>query len=347
MPERETALWLYNSDRYSPHTVFYHSTVDLSKIFDRLEANMDKNAFLRELALILRQRGLTDEEIRIRIEKISSFIDGLSQEERNAVIGGNPNVAAIADRLFPKDTAPRPSDKPVTHGQSSAVQSNPPAPTTSPSQKPAVQKKPAESGADTFKITSDYKKNSAQNVSREPSATARNVAEIRRRDEEKLKQLKTEAQKPRKKASTGTVSLSQKYESERNFWVIFFCCIPILFFIAAVALSIFAVLFFGLIAVIIILVAILAIAVAAGSAVSLVGLIYGITQMISNPAIGLYEAGMGILVAGITMLVGVLIYNAAIRFIPWIMKKLKLLFKFALKKLGVLAEYLKGVCASI
>ena len=47
------------------------------------------------------------------------------------------------------------------------------------------------------------------------------------------------------------------------------------------------------------------------------------------------------------MLVGVLIYNAAIRFVPWIMRKFRVFFKFVLKKIGTLAEYLKGVCALI
>ncbi len=307
---------------------------------------MDKNAFLRELALILRQRGLSDEEIRVRIEKISAFIDGLSAEERNAVIGGNPNVAAIADRLFSKDAPAQKStdshkggaDRPAGH-----VSVKQPGHTTGkPSDKPAQKK-------DDFKITSDYKKSGPGQDNPDNTSAGKNVAEIRRRDEEKLRALKNEAQKPRKK--TGTPStIAGRFEAERNFWVIFFCCIPILFFFAAILISIFALLFFGLIGLILLLVATLAVAVAIGSAVALIGIIYGITQFFSAggiSAVGLYEAGMGIFAAGITMLVGVLIYNAAIRFIPWIMKKLRALFKFILKKLGVLAEYLKGVCASI
>lgn len=298
---------------------------------------MEKNAFLRELALILRQRGLSDEDVRIRIEKISSFVDGLSQEERNALIGGNPNVAAIADRLFQRDSAS------AQKTQASADAAPQPKRTATPVQKAE------EDAADSFKITSDYKKNAKSSDARSENSadSQKKVAEIRRRDEEKLKQLKTEAQKPRKKIAAQNLTLSQKYESERNFWVIFFCCIPILFFFGAILLTVFVALFFGLIALIIILVAALAIAVAAGSAISLIGIGYGILQLLSNPAVGLYEAGMGIMVAGITMLVGVLIYNAAIRLIPWTMKRLRGLFKFVLKKLGVLAEYLKGVCALI
>ena len=285
---------------------------------------MEKNAFLRELALVLRQRGLSDEEIRVRIEKISSFIDGLSAEERNAVIGGNPNVAAIADRLFAKEGAPKPKER---------AEQTPPA---------KREKK------EDFKITSEYKKTAIDDKA-DTSSTAKNVAEIRRRDEEKLKALKDEAQKPRKKPSPHA-TIAQRFESERNFWVIFFCCIPILFVLLGVIVSIFALLFFGLIALILLLVAALAVAVAIGSGVSLIGIIYGVIQFFSAggfTAVGLYEAGMGILAAGITMLVGVLIYNAAIRFIPFVMKKLRVLFKFIFKKLGVLAEYLKGVCASI
>lgn len=294
---------------------------------------MDKNAFLRELALILRQRGLTDEEIRVRIEKISSFIDGLSQEERNALIGGTPNVAAIADKLFQNHATPK-ATAAVSDESASIAQKK----------TDGASVKKTDDATDNFKITSDYKKNASHNKG---GASAAQNPEIMRRDEEKLKQLKNEAQRPRKKQASQALTLSQKYESERNFWIIFFCCIPLLFLFGTVLLSVFVALFFGLIALIIILVAVLAIAVAAGSGVALIGIGYGIIQLLSDPAIGLYETGMGIMAAGITMLVGVLIYNAAIRFIPWIMRKLKQLFKFILKKLGVLAEYLKGVCALI
>lgn len=287
---------------------------------------MEKNAFLRELALILRQRGLTDEEIRVRIEKIGAFIDGLSVEERNAVIGGNPNVAAIADRLFAREGAQKPAGAPATASA------------------PAPKKEKKED----FKITSEYKK-SALADNDENTSAGKNVAEIRRRDEEKLRALKDEAQKPRK-AKQPHATIAQRFESERKFWVIFFCCIPILFVFLGALLSVFAAVFFGLIAVILLLVCALAVAVAIGTGVSLIGIVYGVVQFFvagGVSAVGLYEAGMGIFAAGITMLVGVLIYNAAIRLVPFVMKKLRAFLKFIFKKLGVLAEYLKGVCASI
>ncbi len=290
---------------------------------------MEKNAFLRELALILRERKLSEGEIGIRIEKISAFIDNLSQEERNALIGGEPNVAAIADRLFSRDT--------------SATQARKPAP---PAGKPAATQRKKEGADSQFKIRSDYEKTAAM-PKPEPTQNSRTDAEeIRRRDEEKLKKLKSEAQKP-KRRSGEEISLVKKYEGERKFWVIFFSCIPVLFILATMLLSVFAAIFFGLIALIIVLVALLAAAVAVGSAIAIIGIGYGILTIFTSTAIGLYEVGLGILAAGITMLFGVLIYNAAIRFIPWIMRKLRVFFKFVLRKLGVLAEYLKGVCALI
>ena len=163
-----------------------------------------------------------------------------------------------------------------------------------------------------------------------------------------LKALRDEAQKPRKK--TGHTSLVQRFESERKFWVIFFSCLPIIFVLLGAILSVFAIAFFGMIALIVLLVAALAAAVAIGSAIALIGIIYGVIQFITEggvTAVALYEAGMGIFAAGVTMLVGVLIYNAAIRVVPFAMKKLRVLLKFVFKKLGVLTEYLKGVCAAI
>ncbi len=280
---------------------------------------MDKNAFLRELALILRQRGVADSEIRIRIDKISEFIDGLSAEERDAVLGGTPDVAAVADKLFAGIGG--------AHGGA---------------EPPAQHKK------NDFKITSEYKQISQGADHADGTPAGKNMAEIRRRDEEKLKALKDEAQKPRKQAAHA--SLVQRFESERRFWVIFFCCMPIIFVLLGAMLSVFALVFFGMIALILLLVAALAVAVAIGTAVALIGIIYGVTQFFSAggvTAVALYEAGMGIFAAGVTMLVGVLIYNAAIRFIPFAMKKLRVLMMFVFKKLGVLAEYLKGVCAAI
>ena len=311
---------------------------------------MEKSAFLGELALILRNRGYTDDDIRHRLSKVSSLIDSLSEDERNAVMGGHPDVEAIADKLFLKDNhsgseRAKSTSKYGEREKRNTSHGHTEAKGVSQSQGRIEEK---DVDADGFKISSDYKKTS-QDKDKADGILGKNSAEIKRRDEEKLKALKHEAQKPRGSRNIH-MTLAQRYESERNFWVVLFCCIPVLFFFAAGIACGFAIVFFALIALILLLVAALGIAVAAGSAVSLICIVYGLYQFVVEgglSAVGLYEASMGIFVAGITMLVGVLIYNAAIRFVPWIMKKLRQFFIFIVRKLGLLADYLKGVCASI
>ena len=309
---------------------------------------MEKSAFLGELALILRDRGYSDDDIRSRISKVSSLIDSLSEDERNAVIGGHPDVEAIADKLFLKDNTQKPNrQKPITRAPEREHRATAHTGSMSGTSRIDVERDDDRSiDTEGFKITSDYKKSASD---KGEGIFSKNAPDIKKRDEEKLKALKHEAQRP-KNTRNVHMSLAQRYESERNFWVVLFCCIPVLFFFAAGLAIGFASLFFALIALILVLVAALGIAVAAGSAVSLICIAYGLYQFVVEgglSAVGLYEASMGLFVAGVTMFVGVLIYNAAIRFVPWMMKKLRMFFIFVIKKLGLLAEYLKGVCASL
>lgn len=64
------------------------------------------------------------------------------------------------------------------------------------------------------------------------------------------------------------------------------------------------------------------IAVAAGGTLaSITGIIYGIVKLSSQRGEGLFEIGLGIVVAGATLLLCVLIYNLALRFLPWAIRK--------------------------
>ena len=54
----------------------------------------------------------------------------------------------------------------------------------------------------------------------------------------------------------------------------------------------------------------------------LVGIIFGVTQLFSFVAAGIYEIGLGVMVAGIVLFVSILLYNIAIRFLPWLISLL-------------------------
>ena len=86
---------------------------------------------------------------------------------------------------------------------------------------------------------------------------------------------------------------------------------------------------------------------AAGGAASGSGIIYGIFIMMSEKAIGIYEIGFGIIVAGASLLGGVLLYNFAIRFMPFAIKKTAEFFMFCLGRVRVLLHEFKRRCFEV
>lgn len=79
---------------------------------------------------------------------------------------------------------------------------------------------------------------------------------------------------------------------------------------------------------------------AAGTAASLTGIVYGIVKLFSVPAVGVYEIGFGIIIVGITMICGILVYNGAVRFMPWLFgRSFQLLRRAFSKVIPLLREY--------
>lgn len=117
------------------------------------------------------------------------------------------------------------------------------------------------------------------------------------------------------------------------FWVGLFLTLPISIGIVAIIFGAFAAVFIGLAGLIVAGVALLAGVVAAGAGISLVGIIFGITQLFSFAAAGIYEIGLGVMVAGAALFVSVLIYNLSIRFFPWVITLVGNLMGFVFSKL--------------
>ena len=128
------------------------------------------------------------------------------------------------------------------------------------------------------------------------------------------------------------------------FWVGLIVTLPITLALLAVGFGAFIAAFGGLVGIIIATVALLVATVAIGAAASLVGIIYGITQLFSFPAAGIYEIGLGIMVAGAVLFASILIYNFAIRFVPWVISWLAVFFKYSCKKLVVLFNFIRKEC---
>ena len=107
---------------------------------------------------------------------------------------------------------------------------------------------------------------------------------------------------------------------------------------------IFAALFIGLAALVVAGCVVLAGVTAAGAVVSLVGIIFGITQLFSFVAAGIYEIGLGIMVAGAVLFVAVLIYNISVRFFPWLIVQVGTLMGFVYGKLRELFLLIRREC---
>ena len=130
------------------------------------------------------------------------------------------------------------------------------------------------------------------------------------------------------------------------FWGIFVAGLPLILAFLLLYAGVFGAVFLGLCAVIILLVAGLICTTAGGTAVSMVGIIYGITQIVTaeSKAPGLYEIGLGITIGGLVLFAGILIYNLAIRLIPFLITLLGKLFRFCAGKLRDLFSIAKEAC---
>ncbi len=129
-----------------------------------------------------------------------------------------------------------------------------------------------------------------------------------------------------------------------TFWLAFILTLPLTAVLAALFFGVFAAAFVALAGIIVGLIAVLIAGIALGAGISLVGIIFGITQLFTFPAAGIYEIGQGVMVIGVVMFAGILIYNVAIHFLPWVIRKVAVLLKFCCQKLRDLFLHLRREC---
>ena len=124
---------------------------------------------------------------------------------------------------------------------------------------------------------------------------------------------------PKKVKKTRTKK--EKVKGSPLFWVLFILTLPITLPLFILISSVVGIMYAAVTALIIAASGAMVCTVACGTALSLVGIIYGATQCFKAVPLGLFEIGIGIALGGLTMLVSVLLYNVAIRFIPKLYKQ--------------------------
>ena len=89
------------------------------------------------------------------------------------------------------------------------------------------------------------------------------------------------------------------------------------------------------------IVSLLAVA-AIGTLASIAGIIYGVVKLSTQRGEGIFEIGLGVLVAGATLLSGVLIYNFALRLMPWVIKKTAFLCRLCTRRIHIAIINFRG-----
>lgn len=264
---------------------------------------MELNIFMKELESALVKRGVSDETAKKHVSNLRRTFTDDDLSEIEAIQSGS-EVEQLADSIsliLSKSRSTRPASTqadqiPSSQPQKPAAGASKPKPAPKPAapvpEKRAVQPHPASQPA------------------RQPAPPKPQRQTIDFPDDDLDDYY---SYMPGKDATTRGMLI---------FWIGLFFTLPLTIALAAVLFGSFAVLFVGLAALIVALIAVLIVVAACGAGVSLVGIIFGVTQLFTFLAAGIYEIGLGIMVAGAVLFVSILLYNIAIRFLPWLISLL-------------------------
>ncbi len=159
-------------------------------------------------------------------------------------------------------------------------------------------------------------------------------------DKDELRRVDGDAPKKKKKIKPER----EKVKGSPLFWTLFILTLPITVPLFLAICAVFGVLYVAVTALIIAFTGAMIATVACGTALALVGIIYGATQCFKALPIGLFEIGVGIALGGVTMLVSVLLYNIAVRFIPRLYKVVNRFGAWVFGGIGKLYTNLKKEC---
>ena len=312
---------------------------------------MNRQSFLDALGSELARLGADDASIAAQKEKMDSYLRSKNMEEVDV------DPRRMAEGIMQKIAADR---KPVAESAPAAANVKPAKPEKSAN--PVKPEKPEETKqtSDPLSALGSKPRHTAVHINDEPdeakpvkpAAPQRPSATIKAKADEKptahrdahhtateKRPVKKEAEnlpdpvtdpgyydsaKPKAAADQGNKTLSR---------VLFCAAVPLGAVLCVAAIAVFLGLIFLLAAAAIGFVAALIAIVGVGCSVALIGIIYGAYKIVTGVVpVGLYEIGLGITVGSVASLIGILMYNIAIRLVPFLMKKLAELVGFGLRK---------------
>ena len=301
----------------------------------------EKQRFLDELSAALSERGISDADIAPYIEQFDRFYDRMRSDEAQTPSVLN-DVEAIADNIAAQvsdkyDAINRLAEKTMTVDAVSDIGLTEGLEGADDVDFPTAE-------ADIVEFYDDDDEYETVEEAYETEEPPLIPAEML--DDIESEYLRTEGE------DTGSTRLpdyipEEEIPNSKMFWILFGVSLPITIPLALAAASVFAAAWAALAALIVGAIAVLAAVVAIGTGLSLIGIIYGAIRMFTSVSEGLYEIGLGIIVAGAVMFFGILLYNFAVRFVPLLMKKVWDLFKYLLCRLKDLYNYLRRESAKL
>lgn len=342
---------------------------------------MKRQEFFTQLSIRLKKRGVSQEDIESQIAQFERYFSTMTDDEVNAQISTLDDLDTLADNICGIMESKKAGKKQESENTSGSDEKVTVKEEREPDAKPEVKKPEApveievsgkkESGDGELiveEIADDEKyefsaADETQTVQlRTPMKTTEKNAVgkdmIRFEKVDTLDEIFTE-NPGKKKENTGLFNRTKThgYEEEKRgpettllngnktlFWVLVVVTLPITLSLAAAVLALFALAFLGICAIILgAILGVVAIA-ACGTGLALFGLIYGITQALTVLPVGLYEIGLAVTVGGISMMLGILIYNFAVRLMPILIHYLYVFFRFVVNKAVYLFMLIKKEC---
>ena len=303
---------------------------------------MNRELLYRYLETRLSEEGFAPEQIHIQTELLREKYAAMSDGDVTADVESYGGPEMLADNVIRQLRVPHPAGEKAAEKPEEAEKPEKEAPPPPPDPMSATRTVTTDaSAADTINIDARRIRDTAEEDELF-AITEEELAEIERTADN----IPVKTEKKRARIHTflyEKINWEQGTpEDEEHFKKVFRLSSPLWI----LALLIAAILLFAAYAVLILLVPVLILAMIAvvggGSAIALVGIIFGISKLFTVVPIALDNIGLGIIAVGITMLCGILCYNGALRLCPFLLRKMKDVTRYVISLFIDLYYYARG-----
>lgn len=290
---------------------------------------MTKESFIGSIRASLAERNIPEQFITRQCEILEKKINDLPADKSEKYLVES-NASLLIDKLARK------YENEASMSADPEVQEPIPAVNTAGSEESsAVNGQPDEQLDPTPTVLVDIPEDVKEEADPEPAKSSEDL-KVEPKIESDIVVVFDDNDKKKNKSLIGTLFSSEKSVYADNahprllFGLILLLLAPVGLLIVTAVFGAYVGIFAALAGVIIVVVAAVVIIAGVGSLISVASILYGVTQAISSPRyVGIHEIGFGLLVGGITLFVSIVLYNLALRLVPFLYAKLVQFLKFS------------------